>query len=107
MLPDNLADLSIAKLASGVAGALVSMRFLPGKWPEKLTMGAGGAALSYVATTPLAEWLNTPRAEGLVGFLVGVFGMALVSKAYEVIQLLDSKQIAADMWGWVVRKWKA
>jgi len=96
MPPDQFNDVSIAKLASGVAGALVSMRFLQGTWPEKLTM-----------TTPLAEWLSTPRAEGLVGFLVGLFGMALVSKGYEVIQLLDSRQIASDVWGWVARKWKA
>lgn len=107
MPADNLADLSVAKLASGVAGALVSMRFLPGTWPERLTMGAGGATLSYFATAPLAGWLSTPRAEGLVGFLVGLFGMALMSKIFEVIELLDAKQIAADVWLWARRKWNA
>lgn len=107
MPPDQLSDISIAKLAAGVAGALTSTRFLKGTWPEKLTMAAGGAAFSYFAATPLSTWLNTPRNEGLVGYLVGLFGMALVAKAYEVIQMLDSKQIAADLRKWVSRKWKA
>ena len=107
MPPEQFNDLSIAKLASGVAGALVSMRFLQGTWPEKLTMAAGGSALSYFATTPIAEWLGVQRAEGLVGFLVGLFGMAIVSKGYEVIQMVDAKKVAADAWEMVKRKWRA
>ncbi|VTU32375.1 hypothetical protein H4CHR_02999 [Variovorax sp. PBS-H4] len=104
---DAFSGLSPTKLAAGIAGALVSMKFLQGTWPEKLGMAAGGSALSYFATTPIAEWLSTPRAEGLVGFLVGLFGMAIVSKGYEVIQMLDSKEMAKEAWAWCVRKWKA
>lgn len=107
MPTEQFNDLSVAKLASGVAGALVSMRFLQGTWPEKITMAIGGSALSYFASTPVAEWLSAQRAEGLVGFLIGLFGMALVSKGYEVIQMLDARTIASDVWGWVARKWRA
>lgn len=107
MPPDQLPDFSIAKLASGVAGALVSMRFLQGTWPEKITMAMGGAALSYYGTTHVAHWLSMETAEGLVGFLIGLFGMAIVSKGYEVIQMIDAKQVAADAWAWVTRKWRA
>jgi hypothetical protein len=107
MPPEQLSDISIAKLVAGVAGALTSTRFLKGTWPEKLTMAAGGAALSYFASTPLSSWLDTPNNEGLVGYLVGLFGMALVAKAYEVIQLMDAKQIASDLREWLARKWKA
>jgi hypothetical protein len=107
MAPEQLSDISIAKLVAGVAGALTSTRFLKGTWPEKLTMAAGGAAFSYFAATPLSAWLDTPRNEGLVGYLVGLFGMALVAKAYEVIQAMDSKQIAAGLRKWAARKWKA
>jgi hypothetical protein len=104
---DNAQDFSIAKLLSGVAGALASMRFIAGTWPEKLTMAVSGAALSYFGTTPAADWLAMRNAEGLVGFLIGLFGMAIVSKGYEVIQMMDAKKMAADIWEWVGRKWRA
>jgi len=107
MAPEQLSDLSIAKLVSGLAGALTSIHFLKGTWPEKLTMAAGGAAFSYVAATPLSGWFNTPKAEGLIGYLVGLFGMALVAKAHEVIQTLDAKTVAADAWAWITRKPRA
>ena len=107
MQPDSIPDFSLAKLASGVAGALVSMRFLQGTWPEKITMAIGGAALSYYATGSVASWLSMQTAEGLVGFLIGLFGMAIVAKGYEVIQMIDAKQVAADVWTWITRKWRA
>lgn len=106
-MADPTPDFSLAKLASGIAGALVSMRFLQGTWPEKVTMAIGGAALSYYATGAVAAWLSIDNAEGLVGFLIGLFGMAIVAKGYEVIQMVDAKQVAADAWGWVSRKWRA
>lgn len=100
-------DFDVAKLLSAVAGAVVSMRFLVGTWTEKITMAIGGCALSYFGTTPAARWLAAENAEGLVGFLIGLFGMAIVSKGYEVIQMMDAKQIASDIWQWVSRKWRA
>lgn len=107
MFPESLNDLGLAKLGSGIAGAIVSMRFISGTWPEKVTLAAGGCALSYYAAPPVAQWLAVSNAEGLIGFLIGLFGMSFISKIYEVIQALDAKRIAADGWEWVVRKWKA
>lgn len=106
-MADPTPDFSLAKLASGIAGALVSMRFLQGTWPEKITMAIGGAALSYYATPAVAAWLSVESAEGLIGFLIGLFGMAIVAKGYEVIQMVDAKQVAADAWEWFTRKWRA
>lgn len=100
-------DFSIVKFAAGVAGAVVSLRFVQGTWVERGTMAVGGAALSYYATTPLSEWMATPKTEGVVGFFVGLFGMAIVAKIYEVIQLIDAKQVAVDVWGLIKRKWGA
>lgn len=107
MQTEQFNDLSIAKLISGVAGAVVSMRFVQGTWPEKFFMAIGGSALSYFATTPIADWLGVQRAEGLIGFLVGLFGMAVVSKGYEVIQMIDAKKVASDLWELAKRKWRA
>lgn len=101
------AEISFLKLTAGVAGAVVSLRFVQGSYPERLTMAIGGAALSYFGTTPLADWLQAPKAEGVIGFFIGLFGMAIVAKMYEVIQLIDAKQIATDLWETVRRKWGA
>ena len=100
-------DFSVLKLAAGLAGAVVSLRFVQGSYLERLTMALGGAALSYFGTTPLSDWLVAPKAEGVIGFFIGLFGMAIVAKVYEVIQLLDAKQIAVDVWETVKRKWGA
>lgn len=107
MPADQIHDFSVAKLLSGVAGALVSMRFLQGTWTEKIMMAVGGAALSYYGTSYAAGWLSMQNAEGLVGFLIGLFGMAIVSKGYEIIQMIDAKQVASDVWTWISRKWRA
>lgn len=95
------------KLASAGAGAIVSTRFLAGTWPEKIIMAIGGAALSFFASPAITEWLEVSRAEGLVGFMTGLFGMAIVSKVYEVIQLMDAKAMSDAAWQWIKRKWGA
>lgn len=101
--PDGL----VFKLIAGVAGAVVSLNFVQGTWPERIIMAIGGAALSYFASNNLAVWMGVPEALGLVGFLIGLFGMAIVAKIYEVLQMLDAKQIASDVWASVKRKWGA
>jgi len=107
MMAEPTPDLSFAKLIAGVCGSAVSLRFVQGTLGERLFMGVGGAALSYYASTPVANWMGVPNGEGLVGFLIGLFGMAIMAKVYEVIQLLDAKQIASDAWAWAMRKWGA
>jgi hypothetical protein len=82
-----MADFSFDGLAgklAGVAGALVSMRFLQGSFMERLTLAAGGAALSYYAGPHVSIKTGLPL--GLAGFLIGMFGMAVLSKVWEWIQ---------------------
>ena len=100
-------DGHIFKLIAGIAGAVVSLKFVQGTWPERVIMAIGGAALSYFASDNMAKWLNVPEALGLVGFLIGLFGMAIVAKVYEVIQMIDAKKAASDMWAAAKRKWGA
>ena len=73
----------IGKLA-GVAGAFVSMHFLKGTIVEKLTMAFGGAAFSYFAADYVAAKTSLP--EGLAGFLLGLFGMSILSRLWEWLQ---------------------
>lgn len=102
-----MGEFSIAKLLAGIAGSFVSLRFMSGTLIQRMTLAVGGAAMSYYATTPFAYWVGAQNAEGLVGFFIGMFGMAIASKAYEIIQLADAKMMAADVWEWVKRKWGA
>jgi hypothetical protein len=101
---DQTPDFSVAKLLAGLAGSVVSLRFVQGTVAERIFMGIGGASLSYYATTPAAQWVGVKDAEGLVGFLIGLFGMAIMAKIYEVILVTDAKQISADAWSALKRK---
>lgn len=100
-------DFNLAKLVAGVAGSVVSLRFVQGTILERALMCVGGAAVSYYATTPVAAWVNVPGVEGLVGFLIGLFGMAIVAKAYEAVQTIDAGTVAQNFTDWLKRKWGA
>lgn len=80
-LPDF--DVVAAKLA-GVAGALVSMRFLQGTWPQRVSTAICGALISFYAAPYVAARVGIP--EGLSGFLMGLFGMAIASRLWEWVQ---------------------
>lgn len=106
-MADPIHDFSGAKLVAGLAGSVVSLRFVQGTIIERVFMGVGGAALSYYATTPAAQWIGVTDAEGLIGFLIGLFGMAIMAKIYEVILIADASKIASDTWETLKRKWGA
>ena len=76
-------DAITAKLA-GVAGALVSMRFLQGTWPQRISTAICGALISFYAAPYISIRVGIP--EGLSGFLLGLFGMAIASRLWEWVQ---------------------
>jgi hypothetical protein len=98
--PDNVinTDPSVIKLIAAVLGSFASLKFLSGTWYERALMFIGGAALSFYAATPLAVWLNFKEGEGLIGFSVGLFGMSIADKLFEVIRDADAKAVASDLW---------
>lgn len=85
----------LIKLA-GVAGSALSLFFVKGSWHERVAMSVGGAAVSYYAAPWIAGKTGLP--DGLCGFFVGLFGMAVVAKAYELIQQAP----IAELWGKLV-----
>ncbi len=96
-------DLPTAKILAGVLGSVVSLRCVKGSLFERASMCIGGAALSYYGSTPTALWVGKPDAEGLIGCLIGLFGMAIMAKGYEVIQATQ----AGDIVEAIKRKWGA
>jgi len=103
----NFHEIGVIKIISGVVGALVSLRFVQGTWLEKSFMALGGSCLSYFATSPVAAWLDINNTEGLIGFIIGLFGMSIVAKGYELIQVVDAKQAMGIFLDWLARKWRA
>lgn len=88
--PQIVHDATLLKLLPGVVGSFISLGFIQRSWPERLVMAVGGAALSYWGTEWATGFLGMQKAEGLVGFLIGLFGMAVVAKLYEVIAAIDA-----------------
>lgn len=81
----NIHDIdSAAARFAGVLGALVSMRYLSGSWPARISMAISGAILSYYVSPWVSHRIGVP--EGLAGFLLGLFGMAVVSRAWQAVQ---------------------
>jgi len=92
-------DVLAVKIA-GVIGAFVSMQFLQGTFWTKLFLALSGAAFSYFAAPYLSEKIGMP--EGLAGFLLGLFGMAIISRAWEFVQTAPIAQI----WEQVLARFK-
>ena len=86
----NLDDAMITK-AAGVAGALVSLGYMKGPLYVRLTNAVGGSIVSLYAT-PWAS-AKTEAPEGLAGFFLGLFGMALCAKGWELIEATPVKEI--------------
>jgi len=103
----DIPDFSAAKLIAGLAGSVVSLRFVKGTIAERMTMAIGGCALSYYASTPVASWIGVRDADGLIGFMIGLFGMAIMSKIYEIVTVADASQMSKDIWELIKRKWNA
>ena len=97
----------LGKLLAAILGSFVSLKFVPGTPLERLFVFVGGCALSYYSTGPLAKWIGGTDLAGLISFICGLLGMTIVAKVYEVLQLLDARQIATDVWAAVKRKWGA
>jgi hypothetical protein len=105
MPPQDLPD--FAKLGASLLGSLVSLKFVAGTAIERGLMFVGGASLSYYSTSPLAEWIGGKGLEGLIGFFTGLLGMTVVAKVYEVISVVDAKEVGSEIVAWAKRKWGA
>jgi hypothetical protein len=78
----------------GVAGSVLALLFL--RRPPLMLAGMflGGCALSFFATPWLTAFMEMgTKGEGLIGFLVGLFGMTTVAKAYDLLEVIEVGQI--------------
>lgn len=94
-------DALAAKLA-GVAGAIVSMKFLQGTLLQRVFTAFAGALMSYYTTPHISERIGMP--EGLTGFLIGLFGMAIASRGWEWVQTTPVAALWQILLDWLTRK---
>lgn len=97
-------DPTLAKMIPAILGSVISLKWVQGTWVERLLMVTGGAVLSYYATPWAANKVNMADAAGLVGFLIGLFGMAVIAPLYEAIKSADIKPAVADLWERMLKK---
>lgn len=73
----------IETATSGVVGALVALRWIGGNPWQLASAFVGGVGLAWYATPEVARWFGV--SQGLTGFLLGLFGMAVVNRIFEGI----------------------
>ena len=93
----NEMDVIVAKF-SGLAGACLSLAYMKGPPVERITNAVGGALVSLYTSNWLAAKTGMP--EGLTGFLMGLFGMAICAKGWELIQTTP----LADVWAGILKR---
>jgi hypothetical protein len=79
--------------APGFAGSIIALFFL--RRPPVLLAGMflGGCAMAYLGTHWFATHTDMHTNEGLVGFLIGMFSMAIVAKVYDTIDAISPSEI--------------
>ncbi len=90
----------IIKAVPGTLGAFVALRWIVGTPLQRITAIIGGSAASYYGTGYMAGQMGTDA--GLTGFLIGLFGMAIAAKCFELLQLIDAGRILEKLlsrWG--------
>jgi hypothetical protein len=77
----------IIKALPGTLGAIVALRWIVGSPAQRVASVLGGASASYYGAHHVSGMLGTD--DGFAGFLVGLFGMAVASKCFEAIQVMN------------------
>lgn len=81
------------QVAPGVIGALVALRWIGGTPWQLVSSFLGGACGAFYGTPHAVVWFGTNA--GLSGFLLGLFGMAVASRIFDLIARLDMDGLAA------------
>lgn len=100
----NFNDLppDLGKHLAGPAGSAIALLWLKTTWYRGLSMFAAGAALSYYAAPNVSSWLNL--SESFTGFLLGLFGIAIVDKLFDTWQRFDASKLLVSFLekrGWI------
>jgi hypothetical protein len=82
------------KAVPGAAGSFVSMLFLRDSWPRRIALFLAGAVLAYYGTPWAVAFVGLDP--GFAGFLLGLFGMAVIARMFESWEELEFTSIVRD-----------
>lgn len=91
---------------AGAAGSVASLKFLPGRWYEKLGMVITGVCAAKYLAVPIATWMmqsHSSSDDNAIAFIVGLLSMAIINKAFEVLSWVDARKIAETLTRWLPR----
>lgn len=77
----------ILKGVPGTIGALVALRWIAGTPMQRVAAVVGGSGTSYYASDFVSGITGTNF--GLVAWLIGLFGMAIAHKVFDLIAAFD------------------
>lgn len=77
----------------GIAGSALALFFLRRPPWTLVGMFIGGCMVSYFGTKWTSVVVGMEAADGLVGFLLGLFGMALIAKLHDTIEAIDPREL--------------
>lgn len=83
------------KLAPGLVGALVALRWVPAgaTWADRAGAFVGGCACAFYGSPAIVEWVDigSPRIEASIAFVTGLLGMVV---AAEIVNTVRGLQLA-------------
>lgn len=81
----------------GIAGSALALFFM--RRPPFILAGIflGGCLVSLYATNWVAKFFEMDNADGFVGFVIGVFGMALIGKIHDTIEAVSPSEVWGDI----------
>jgi hypothetical protein len=80
-------------VAPGVAGSAIALFFMRRPPWSLVGIFIGGCLLAFFGTKWVSVWAGMESADGLVGFLLGLFGMALIAKIHDTIEAISPTEL--------------
>lgn len=84
----------IGTILAGAMGSIITLRFLgPMPWYERLLLVIGGTLVTHYITPLAAHALSLQPFMQTIGFLVGLFGMAVIGAAFQVLSAIGANPL--------------
>lgn len=81
----------LIKAIPGTIGSIVALRWISGTPLQRIASVVGGVSASWYAGEHVAQWLEVNA--GLAGFLLGLFGMAIAAKCFELLAQVNAPAV--------------
>jgi hypothetical protein len=89
----------LIKALPGTIGSIMALRWISGSPLQRITAVCGGAGGAYYGAPYLGATMGADLS--LAGFLIGLFGMAVAAKCFEVIALINPQALLDKL----LRRW--